>query len=76
VKTPQTQAVADLIRDVRTTKGLTRAEVADKAGVAASTMWLVEQSAQGFSASTMFGILSALGVKVTVEYGDYKQVIE
>jgi transcriptional regulator with XRE-family HTH domain len=68
--------VADLIRDIRTTKSLSRAEVADKADIAASTMWLVEQGAQGFSASTMFKVLSALGVKVTIEVGDFKQVIE
>lgn len=71
MKSSATAAVVDLIKDLRATRGLKPIELADKAGIAQSTLWRIENDdSAGFGTDTMFRLLSALGATVVIKCGN------
>lgn len=60
--------MAKALADRRTELGVTLAEVSRDSGVGASTLWYAEQGRAGFTVSTLFAAVRALGGTITVEW--------
>lgn len=67
VKIRTTDQLAKVIQDIRKQKGLTQKQITDRVGLLAKTISALENSPNGVSIASLFKLLSALDLEITLQ---------
>lgn len=69
---PEVTEAARGLKKRRQDLGLTLADVADRGGPGASSLWYVESERSGFTVSTLFAAVKAMNGRVVIEWDEVK----
>jgi transcriptional regulator with XRE-family HTH domain len=69
---PEVVLAARGIKERRQDLGLTLAEVAERGGFGASSLWYAESERAGFTVSLLFAAVAAMNGRVIIEWDEVK----
>lgn len=71
-RSPEVAQTAAALKQRRQDLGLTLADVAEKGGFGASSLWYAESQRAGFTVGLLYAAVQALGGRVIIEWDEVK----